>query len=92
MTTTNAPWHNLYITDKTGKKYWSTTCEPYALTSEINNLTRHLDNIAKGSDAYSFVDASSAVLVVDGQVYSYAQDTTENTMSDDDLLNELFGE
>lgn len=84
-------WHNVYITDKTGEKFWNSNCSPYALMSEIKNLSRYLNNIDEGKTGYHFVDADSAVLIVDGVVYASLVSSEENTMSDDDLLAELLG-
>lgn len=82
-------WHNIYLTDKTGQKFFNTTASPMSTMSEIHNMTRHLDAIKAGNKAYSNVkiDKESAVLMLDGTPYQSIDD-----ILDDDLLNELLGE
>ena len=80
-------WHNVYITDKTGKKFFNTQASPMSTMSEIRNLTRHLEAIKAGSKLYAKVgvDQDSAVLMLDGTQYKTVDD-----ILDDDLLSELF--
>lgn len=82
-------WHNIYITDKTGKKFFNTEASPLSTMSEIRNLSRHLEAIRANNPHYTKVgiDAASAVLMLDGTQYQ-----TMNDILDDDLLNELLGE
>lgn len=79
-------WHNIYITDKTGKKFFNTNASPMSTASEIRNLTRHLEAIKANKKGYEFVDTNTAVLMLDNTPYGAV------TYSDDELLNELFGE
>ena len=80
-------WHSIYITDKTGKKFFSTQASPMSTMSEIRNLTRHLEAIKAGSKFYAKVniDQATAVLMLDGTQYKTVDD-----ILDDDLLAELF--
>lgn len=82
-------WHNIYLTDKTGQKFFNTTASPMSTMSEIRNITRHLDAIKAGNQNYINVkiDKESAVLMLDGTPYQSIDD-----ILDDDLLNELLGE
>lgn len=80
-------WHNVYITDKTGKKFFNCDASPMSTMSEIRNLTRHLDAIKCNDKAYANVgiDSASAVLMLDGEPYQTIKD-----ILDDDLLAELM--
>ena len=82
-------WHNVYITDKTGKKFFNIDASPMATMSEIRNLTRHLDGIKANNPAYTKVgiDSASAMLMLDGEPYQAIDDI----LDDDDLLAELLG-
>lgn len=77
-------WHNVYITDKSGRKMWNTTASPMSTMSEIKNLKRHLEAAAKHPDKYPSLDLATAVIMLDGEVYGEAL-----TMSDEELLKEL---
>ena len=81
-------WHNIYITDKTGKKFFNTTASPMSTMSEIKNITRHLEGIKSGNKLYTKVgvDSSTAVLMLDDSPYQ-----TMDDILDDDLLAELLG-
>ena len=83
-------WHNIYITDASGAKFFNTNASPLATASEIKNITRHLEAIKGGSKAYAKVgcDAASAVLMLDGFPYGT---TSIDAICDEDLLAELFG-
>ena len=80
-------WHNIYITDKTGEKFFSTQASPMATMSEIRNIKRHLEAIKSNSPAYAKVkiDQASAVLMLDDKPYQSMEE-----ILDDDLLAELF--
>jgi hypothetical protein len=69
----------LYITDKTGKKFWNTSVSVEWSQGERNNLNRHLQAIKSGNRNYAFVDAATATIVED-----------ECQMTDDELLAALF--
>ena len=79
-------WHNVYITDKTGQKFFNTNASPMSTMSEIRNLTRHLEAIKAYAKGYEFVDSASAMLMLDGKPYG----TMMDDILDDDLLAELL--
>ena len=56
---------NLYLTDKTGKRFWETLCGAGYSSGERHNLQRHLAAIKSGHAAYAKVpiDRESARLV-----------------------------
>ena len=78
-------WHNVYITDKSGRKMWDTTASPMSTASEIRNLKRHLEAAIKNPEAYRFLDLDTAVIMLDGEPYGGPQ-----VMTDDQLLTNLF--
>ena len=80
-------WHNIYITDCTGKKFFNTNASPMSTMSEIRNLKRHLEAIKSGNLAYARVgiDKDTAVLMLDDTPYQSMDD-----ILDDDLLNDLM--
>ena len=79
-------WHNLHITDKTGKKFFNTDASPMSTMSEIRNLQRHVEAIKVSAKGYEFVDSASATLMLDGEPYG----TMMDDILDDDLLAELL--
>lgn len=78
-------WNNIYITDKSGKEMFKCTASPMSTMPEIRNLKRHIEQAKAHPEAYSFMDADSAVVVLNGVVYSEPQ----ATLSVDDLDNML---
>lgn len=82
-------WHNIYITDFTGAKFFNTNASPMATASEIKNITRHLDAIKAGAASHQNVrvDRDSAVLMLDGIPYGT---TSIDDILDEYLLSELF--
>lgn len=82
-------WHSIYITDKTGKKFFNTNASPMATMSEIRNLTRHLDAIKQGVKQYENIgiDAVTAILMLDGEEYKSIDSILDD---DDDLLSQLL--
>lgn len=80
-------WHNIYITDKTGKKFFNTSASPMSTMSEIRNLTRHLEAIKLGDEAYARIgiDQATAKLMLDDEPYQSMEE-----ILDDDLLAELL--
>lgn len=82
-------WHSIYITDKSGKKFFNTTASPMSTPSEIRNLQRHLVAIKANDKGYTNVqcDPFTAVLMLDGSPYM----SLDNLLSDDDLLSLLGG-
>jgi hypothetical protein len=83
MTTTHE-WHNIYITDKSGRKMWNTTASPMSTISEIRNLKQHLTAAAKHPEQYPSLDLATAVIMLDGEPYGEPL-----TMTDDEFLKEL---
>ncbi len=77
-------WHNIYITDKSGRKMWNTTASPMSTMSEVKNMQRHLTAAAKNPEHYRNLDLATAVIMLDGTVYGEAL-----TMTDDELLSAL---
>lgn len=56
-------WYKIYITDKTGEKFFETSCAEWGLYSEKKNLNQHLDNAKKYPKHYKFLDIETAHLV-----------------------------
>ena len=79
-------WHNVYITDKTGQKFFNTNASHMSTMSEVRNLNRHLEAIKANAKGYEFVDSASATLMLDGEPYG----TMMDDILDDDLLAELL--
>ncbi len=50
----------LWITDKTNKRYWRVTCNPDYADAERRNLGRHMELIRQGNPAYHFIDRATA--------------------------------
>lgn len=76
----------IYITDKTGKRFWNTNVTDEWSQGERKNLNRHLAAILAGNKAYAKVGIDRATArIVDDSV-----DVEIDTMSDDDLLAELM--
>jgi hypothetical protein len=76
-----ATWHNVHITDKSGRKMWNTMASPMSTPSEIRNLKRHLEAAAKHPEMYPSLDLATAAIAVDGEPLV--------EMSDNELLAEL---
>jgi hypothetical protein len=74
----------LYITDKTGNKFWNTSVSAEWSQGERNNLNRHLQAIKNGNRNYAFVDAATATIV------EVVEETDECQMTDDELLAALL--
>ena len=80
MTTTQ-----VYITDKTGNKFFNTICSEQYHMSEVRNLTKKLDQAKARPDLYKFLDLESATVMKDGSpLSSHFAD-----MTDSQLLAEL---
>lgn len=78
-------WHKLCITDKSGVEHFKCTASPMSTMSEIRNLKQHLAAARKQPSYYKFLDVESAVIMLDGEVYS----EQESILSDDDIDNML---
>lgn len=62
-------WHNICITDKTGKKFFPCEASPMATMSEIRNLQLHISTAKIRPDQYKFLDVASAMILLDGLPY-----------------------
>lgn len=67
-------WHKVHITDKTGAEFFVCSASPMSTQSEIKNLKRHIEQAKKNPAAYGFLDANTAVLMLDGTPYEAPQD------------------
>ncbi len=74
-------WHNIHITDKTGKVMFNTVASPMSTMSEIKNMKQKLAQAKALPAQYHFLDIDSAVIMLDGSVYS----EQESILSDDDI-------
>lgn len=79
-------WNDVYITDKSGKQMFSCCASPMSTMSEIRNLKRHIAQAKANPAAYKFLDVDSAVVMLNGTVYS---DPIETEIDTDELLKEL---
>jgi hypothetical protein len=77
-------WHEIHVSDKTGGVFFKTVASPMATESEIKNLKSHIKAAKQYRAHYSFLDADSAHIVLDGERYDDASE-----MSLDDILAEL---
>ena len=78
---------NIYITDKTGGKFFKTNCSVAYMDSVVRDLQRHLDQAANQPLHYSFLDLSSAKIVDDLEIL---EDFGDYKLTDEDLLSELL--
>lgn len=60
-------WNNIYITDANGGKHFNTIASPMSTDSEIKNLRTHLINAKKYPKMYTFMDAETAFIVLNGK-------------------------
>ena len=60
---------HLYLTDKTGKRFWNTSCGAGYSSGEEHNLKAHLARIKAGHPAYAKcgIDAATARFVYEGE-------------------------
>lgn len=79
-------WHNICITDKSGKEMFKCTASPMSTMSEIRNLKRRIEQAKANPKHYAFMDVATAVIMLDGTVYS--EHSTDN-FDADALLAEL---
>jgi UV DNA damage repair endonuclease len=73
-------WHNLHITDKTGKEFLKTVASPLATESEIRNLKKHISAAKSNPKAYKFLDIPTAKIVMDGSDYDTSPDIDIDAM------------
>ena len=62
-------WHNIHITDKSGREFFCCNASPMSTMSEIRNLKRHIENAKRSPDMYKFLDIATAVIMLDGLPY-----------------------
>lgn len=80
MTTTE-----VYITDKSGERYFNTLCCSAYAMSEVRNLEQKIKQARQRPDLYHFLDVETASVMVDGECGDYFA-----KMTDDELLAELM--
>jgi hypothetical protein len=84
----------IFITDKTGRRFWNTNVSAAWAQGERKNLSRHLDMIKARHPSYAKcrVDADTARMVeeLDARDAAAADISDLADMSDDDLLAELL--
>lgn len=78
---------NVWITDKSGKRYWNTHCSVGHADPEIRNMQKRLEQAKKHPQAFAFLDLETAVIMLNGEPHSPNVDTED--MSDDELLAQL---
>lgn len=66
----------LYLTDKTGTRFWETHCGLGYSSGEEHNLKRHLAYIKSGNPAYAKckIDAETARFVYEGEAVDLSAD------------------
>lgn len=79
-------WNNIYISDKSGKRFFNTTASPCATISEITNLKNHIRLAKKYPQHYGFLDADTAEVFLNGEQY------TGINISADDMYNLLISD
>ena len=78
----------VYITDKTGDKFFKTLCSTQYSSSEVHNMNCHINQAKQYPDHYKFLDIATAVVKCDA--YGEQDEPLDFDMSDDELL-ELLG-
>ena len=58
---------HIYITDKTGAKFWNTSVSAEFSLGERNNMRKRLDSIKSHAKGFEFIDADTAVIVTVGE-------------------------
>jgi hypothetical protein len=78
----------IFISDKSGKKFWNTSVNFLYSRGERHNLERHLASIRARHPAYSKcgIDAESAHI---GSIMDEWDDIPVNEVSIDEILKEL---
>ena len=78
---------HVYITDKSGKRFWNTSVTYGYHDGEVRNLERHLANIKAGKGPNT-IDAETARVVVNGTLV--IEEKEEISQADLDLLRDLY--
>lgn len=76
---------NIYLTDKTGKRFFKTSIASSWAQGELRTLNRHLMLAKKGVKGYAFIDAETARLVQEPDKW----DNQTPELTDDELLSAL---
>lgn len=79
----------VYITDKSGKRFFNTLCSTEYASSEIRNLERKLEQAKQIPELYRFLDIATARIVQDGIAKVSAEENADMTI--DELLAALEG-
>lgn len=80
MTATTKIW----ITDKTGKKFWNTSCSTEYMASEYRNMRARLKNAYDCPAEYKFLDVETAeIKMVHGEIVNgeFVADFSDGGMS-----------
>jgi predicted pyridoxine 5'-phosphate oxidase superfamily flavin-nucleotide-binding protein len=78
----------IYITDKSGKRFWNTEVTAAFASGERANFAKRLAAIKSGSKAFSFIHSASARIVEELSHYDEIPANIE-AMSDEELLAEI---
>lgn len=76
-------WHEIWITDHSGKKFWNTSASSLGTQAELRNMQRRLDQIMKNGGYMPEIDSTTAGIMLDGKPFGTRE------MSDDEILPEL---
>ena len=77
----------IFITDKTGKRFWNTNVSVGFAQGERKNLARHLSMIKANNPSYARIGIDIDTVKI---VEEVDESEITNNISDDDLLNQLF--
>jgi hypothetical protein len=84
-------WYNVYITDRTGKKFFDNTCSPMALNGVLRNLDRHMDGMKKYPGFYPNIHIATARIVYSQLTQGTRQNKNSITQEDLDMLDAIKG-
>jgi hypothetical protein len=82
----------IYITDKTGKKFWNTSLSAEWSKGEQRNLQRHLDAIKSGDPAYSKCNIDAATARIGQLTDKWDRPATSPMLRSDDGVQNLSDE
>jgi hypothetical protein len=69
-------WNDIYVTDKSGNKFFKITASPMSTFPELRNIKRTMQHCAS-------IDQETAVIMLNGEPYG------QWDQSDDELLAQL---
>ena len=80
---------HLYLTDKTGKRFWNTSCGAGYSSGEEHNLRGHLARIKEGHTAYATcgVDRETARFVYEGEAIDLSPDAIAKWLAESSMAN-----